>query len=103
MRNTKPRGLEAMRASSSNLGPGTRWFAEFGERRLDVTPAGARSESILDWLRNRPTRNCRILDDEPSEFPLLRPAELIVCAPKRGTSDPDVLAAVFTWLSSAWR
>jgi hypothetical protein len=71
-----------------------------GARFLGATPLGPRYESILWWLRLNPTfASHRILDDNTREFPAPVPAELIVCHPLRGVSDPHVLAWLREWLS----
>jgi hypothetical protein len=71
-----------------------------GARFLGATPRGPRYESIQWWLHLNPMfASHRILDDNPSEFPTPLPAELIVCHPLRGVSDPVVLAQLREWLS----
>ena len=71
-----------------------------GPRFLGATPRGPRYESILWWLHLNPTfASHRILDDNPREFPTPKPAELIVCHPLRGVSDPKVLASLNEWLA----
>ena len=71
-----------------------------GVRFLGATPRGPRYESILWWLHLNPSfQSHRILDDNPREFPEPAPAELIVCHPHRGVSDPEVLRQLREWLS----
>ena len=70
-----------------------------GVRFLGATPRGPRYESILWWLHLNPTYTAhRILDDAAREFPTPAPAQLIVCHPHRGVSDPAVLAQLAEWL-----
>ena len=71
-----------------------------GVRFLGATPRGPRYESILWWLHLNPSFvSRRILDDNPREFPEPPPAELILCHPHYGVSDPVVLAQLAEWLS----
>ena len=69
---------------------------------MGVTPANLeRWPSIQVWLESRPDVEAfLILDDQLSEFPTPPPAELIVCDPKRGLSEPRVQAAVIAWLAA---
>lgn len=63
------------------------------------TPLGPCYESITWWLHSNPNfSDYRILDDDPSEFPVAPPLELIVCNPLTGVSAPDVLHALGVWL-----
>lgn len=70
-----------------------------GPRVVGVTPRGQRYESIQWWLQQNPDcKSHRILDDAPLEFPVPPPAELIVCDPSKGVSDPGVQSALRAWL-----
>lgn len=66
---------------------------------LGATAPGSRYESILVWLRQHAhVSSFRVLDDDPGEFPSPLPSEVILCDPRRGLSDPHVLAALRSWL-----
>ena len=70
-----------------------------GSRVVGATPRGPRFESIQWWLHTNPSfGNYRILDDDPKEFPVPSPPELILCDPSTGVAAPAVLAALRTWL-----
>jgi hypothetical protein len=74
-------------------------LSELGSRVLGATPIGARYESILRWLADRPEfTSVRILDDDISEFPSPIPDELIVCDPNHGVTDGSVKVALRDWL-----
>lgn len=78
-------------------------LAEFGERRIDVTPPGPRCESIVAWLQvHGEDVRFLVLDDEPGEFvdPAVR-AGLVVCDRNRGVSEAGVLQRVRGWLDGA--
>ena len=62
-------------------------------------PTLARWPSIQRWLATHPeTTSCRILDDAASEFPTPAPAELILCDPRRGVSDPVAQSRIKRWV-----
>lgn len=68
-------------------------------RFVGAAPNGNRYESVLWWLQQNPAfKSYRILDDDASEFPTPAPAELILCDPSRGVSEPRVLAELQAWL-----
>lgn len=70
-----------------------------GSRVVGMTPPGRRFDSIESWLRLNPqVSSYRILDDDPSEFPVPPPPELIVCDPRTGVAAPAVIAAIRRWL-----
>jgi len=76
-------------------------LSDLGSRVLGATPIGARYESILRWLADRPEfTSVRILDDDVTEFPKPLPEELIVCDPNCGVMDAKVMAALREWLST---
>lgn len=66
---------------------------------LGATVPGSRYESILSWLQEHSqVSSFRVLDDDPGEFPSPLPSEVILCDPRRGLSDPHVLAALRSWI-----
>ena len=70
-----------------------------GSRVVAATPRGPRLDSILWWLHMNPQfGSYRILDDDPREFPIPPPPELILCNPRTGVAAPAVLAAIRQWL-----
>jgi len=70
-----------------------------GPQFVGATPKGPRYESIQWWLHLNPLfADHRILDDDPGEFPVPAPPELILCNPTTGVAAPAVLAALRTWL-----
>ena len=70
-----------------------------GPRFAGATPRGPRYESIEGWLHLNPQfADHRILDDDPGEFPVPAPQELILCDPTTGVAAPRVLAAIRNWL-----
>ena len=70
-----------------------------GSRVVGTTPRGPRYEAIEWWLHLNPLfGSYRILDDDPTEFPVPPPPELILCDPRTGVAAPAVLAALRTWL-----
>jgi hypothetical protein len=76
-------------------------LGDLGNRYLGCTPSGDCYASILTWLaRNPGVDSYRILDDAPRAFPDPPPAELILCDPRTGVSEPRVQAQVRTWLES---
>lgn len=75
-------------------------LAGFGDRRIDVTPPGARCESIAAWLQAQGGEvRFLVLDDEPGEFldPGVR-AGLVECDRRLGASEVGVLRRVRRWL-----
>jgi len=76
-------------------------LGELGVRFVGAVPRGQRYESVLWWLQMNPTfTSYRILDDDASEFPDPPPAELILCDPSLGVSDPRVKAELRAWLTN---
>jgi len=76
-------------------------LGELGSRYLGCTPLGDRHASIRQWLaRNRGVSSYRILDDSAHAFPDPPPAELILCDPRTGVSEPAVQAQLRHWLES---
>lgn len=70
------------------------------QRFVGAAPRGPRYESVLRWLHYHPTyTSFRILDDDRTEFPDPPPAELILCDPLQGVSDPRVQAELRAWLA----
>ena len=56
-----------------------------GTRFVGAIPRGPRYESIVRWLHmNLLFRSYRILDDDPAEFPIPPPSELIVYESQTG-------------------
>lgn len=73
-------------------------LVELGERPIDVTPPGERFPSILAWLQTHSSTSFLILDDDAGEFPRPAPAQLLVCNPTSGVTDPRIRAAIELWL-----
>lgn len=71
-----------------------------GSRLIGATSRSLqRYESILAWLVEYPVyASYRILDDDPSEFPVPLPAELILRDPASGVAAPAVLKALRAWV-----
>ncbi len=70
-------------------------------RFVGAAPRGQRYESVLWWLQMNPAfTSYRILDDDASEFPDPPPAELILCDPEQGVSDPRVQSELRAWLAN---
>jgi hypothetical protein len=75
-------------------------LSDVGDRYLGATPPGERYASILQWLAaNSDVTSYRVLDDEPDEFPLPVPEEVILCDPTMGVNGVEVVAALRKWLS----
>ena len=76
-------------------------LGRLGERVLGATPAGERLQSIEAWLAsNRGVTTFRILDDDKNDFYRL-PAELIVCDPTAGVTDPSARRELLAWLDES--
>jgi HAD domain in Swiss Army Knife RNA repair proteins len=74
-------------------------LGELAERVIDATPQGGRLESIEAWLVGRPDIvSYRVLDDDEREFFYPLPAELIVCDPALGVTDPRARRQLLEWL-----
>lgn len=68
-------------------------------RFMGSVPKGPRYPSILEWLgRNPSVTSCRILDDEPKQFPAPPPDELLLCHPETGIYEWKVRRQLQRWL-----
>lgn len=74
-------------------------LGRLGERIIGATPAAPRFQSIEMWLADHPeVSTFRILDDDAAEF-YPRPAELILCDPAKGITDPSARQHLLAWLA----
>lgn len=70
------------------------------ERFVGASPRGPRYESVLWFIQQNPQfASYRILDDDPREFPDPPPAEVILCDPLLGMTDPHLQAQLCAWLA----
>lgn len=70
------------------------------ERFVGAAPRGPRYESVMWFMQQNPQfASCRILDDDPLEFPDPPPAEVILCDPLLGMTDPHLQAQLCAWLA----
>lgn len=73
-----------------------------GDRFLGCVPRGPRAESIRWFIHLNPhIESFLVLDDAPAEFSPDFSAELVVCNPLLGVSDPRVQARISEWLAGA--
>jgi hypothetical protein len=73
-------------------------LGRLGERVVGVTPLGERLESIEKWLETHAeVQTYRIIDDDEADF-YRRPAELILCDPAMGLTDPRASERLMAWL-----
>ena len=77
-------------------------LGDLGNRYLGCVPRGDRLGAIRDWLARHPgVESYRILDDAARAFGDPPPAELILCDPRTGVSEPGVQAQLRDWLRSS--
>lgn len=77
-------------------------LGDLGPRYLGVVPPGERHGAIGAWLARHPgVESHRILDDAARAFGDPPPAELILCDPRTGLSEPGIQAQLRAWLQSS--
>lgn len=77
-------------------------LGDLGRRYLGCVPHGDRHAAIRAWLARHPgVDSYRILDDAARAFGDPPPAELILCDPRTGVSEPAVQAQLRDWLQSS--
>ena len=77
-------------------------LGDLGKRYLGCVPPGPRHEAIRAWLARHPgVESYRILDDAARAFGDPPPAELILCDPRTGVSEPSVQAQLRAWLQAS--
>lgn len=76
-------------------------LGDLGPRYLGVVPPGERLAAIRAWLARHPgVESFRILDDAARAFGDPPPAELILCDPRTGLSEPRIQAQLRDWLAA---
>jgi len=74
-------------------------LGDLGRRYLGCVAPGDRHAAIRAWLARHPgVESFRILDDSARAFGDPPPAELILCDPRTGVSEPGVQAQLRAWL-----
>jgi hypothetical protein len=76
-------------------------LGDLGRRYLGCVAPGDRHAAIRAWLARHPgVETYRILDDSARAFGDPPPAELILCDPRTGVSEPRVQAELRAWLQA---
>ncbi|WP_363320866.1 HAD domain-containing protein [Ramlibacter sp.] len=71
-----------------------------GCRLIGAVNPGAKSSSILLFLRSRPdVQAWLVIDDEAGEFPPDFPGPVVICDPARGISDLAVQDQIRRWMT----